>query len=230
MPFAVDIFAVECVCSNPCSIKPLPRRRYADFESIDSRSFVCPRVHIRGGARKNHERDGAQEIRTIGRCLYCQSALCRAQRGGQRGRRRSLRQRRRHADFARKQEWLQLRHHGQKYHVCRCQQHGILRCHDEAPKSARQTWHDLHAARRSGRQQYRSICDKRDGRQSLVVTGPHIMIVGPGSKSLGLPETADADPSRPYMMWPGTPYEHAMIPVAGNTAAKAMAKGEEAKK
>ncbi|SRR5579864_821067 len=71
---------------------------------------------------------------------------------------------------------------------------------------------------------------KKTADNHWVVTGPHIMIVGPGSKSLGLPETADADPSRPYMMWPGTPYEHAMIPVAGNTAAKAMAKGEEAKK
>ncbi len=50
-----------------------------------------------------------------------------------------------------------------------------------------------------------------------VVTGPHIMVVGPGSKALGLAETADADPTKPYMMWAGTPYEHAMIPV---TAAK----------
>jgi hypothetical protein len=24
----------------------------------------------------------------------------------------------------------------------------------------------------------------------------------------------DLDPSKPYMMWAGTPYEHAMIPVA----------------
>ena len=48
-----------------------------------------------------------------------------------------------------------------------------------------------------------------------VVTGPHIMVVGPGAKSLGLPATADADPTKPYMMWTGTPYEHAMIPVGG---------------
>lgn len=48
-----------------------------------------------------------------------------------------------------------------------------------------------------------------------VVTGPHIMIVGPGSKSLGLSEAADADPTKPYMMWANTPYEHAMIPVGG---------------
>jgi hypothetical protein len=47
-----------------------------------------------------------------------------------------------------------------------------------------------------------------------VVTGPHIMVVGPGSKSLGLTEVPDPDPTKPYMMWAGTPYEHAMIPVA----------------
>jgi hypothetical protein len=47
-----------------------------------------------------------------------------------------------------------------------------------------------------------------------IVTGPHIMLFGPASKMLGYPETADADPSKPYMMWVGTPYEHAMIPVA----------------
>jgi hypothetical protein len=48
-----------------------------------------------------------------------------------------------------------------------------------------------------------------------VITGPHIMVVGPGAKSLGLPATADADPTKPYIMWAGTPYEHAMIPVGG---------------
>lgn len=47
-----------------------------------------------------------------------------------------------------------------------------------------------------------------------VVTGPHVMIVGPAAKTLGLGSSADADPSGPYMMWAGTPYEHAMIPVA----------------
>ena len=52
-----------------------------------------------------------------------------------------------------------------------------------------------------------------------IVTGPHIMIVGPGSKSLGLSESADADPGKPYMMWAGTPYEHAMIPVASSKPA-----------
>jgi hypothetical protein len=60
-----------------------------------------------------------------------------------------------------------------------------------------------------------------------VVTGPHIMVTGTASKSLGYPETADADPSKPYMMWAGTPYEHAMVPVGG---AKPMAKTAMAEK
>lgn len=51
-----------------------------------------------------------------------------------------------------------------------------------------------------------------------VVTGPHVMVLGPASKTLGLPSSADADPSGPYMMWSGTPYEHAMIPVASSKA------------
>ena len=29
----------------------------------------------------------------------------------------------------------------------------------------------------------------------------------------GLPEAVDPDPSKPYMMWANTPYEHAMVPV-----------------
>jgi hypothetical protein len=46
-----------------------------------------------------------------------------------------------------------------------------------------------------------------------IKTGPHVMIVGPGAKTLGYPRTADADPTKPYVMWAGTPYEHVMIPV-----------------
>jgi hypothetical protein len=48
-----------------------------------------------------------------------------------------------------------------------------------------------------------------------IVTGPHIMVFGPPSKALGYTEAKDPDPNQPYMMWAGTPYEHAMIPVAG---------------
>lgn len=55
-----------------------------------------------------------------------------------------------------------------------------------------------------------------------VVTGPHIMIVGAAVKDLALPDSADADPTKPYLMWPNTPYAHAMIPVGGG-AAHAMA-------
>jgi hypothetical protein len=47
-----------------------------------------------------------------------------------------------------------------------------------------------------------------------VVTGPHVMIVGAAARSMvGYARTAEADPSRPYVMWPGSPYEHLMIPV-----------------
>jgi hypothetical protein len=47
-----------------------------------------------------------------------------------------------------------------------------------------------------------------------IVTGPHIMVFGPPSRALGYTEASDPDPNEPYMMWAGTPYEHAMIPVA----------------
>jgi len=46
-----------------------------------------------------------------------------------------------------------------------------------------------------------------------IVTGPHLMLFGPASKTLGYTEEKDPDPTKPYMMWAGTPYEHAMIPV-----------------
>jgi hypothetical protein len=47
-----------------------------------------------------------------------------------------------------------------------------------------------------------------------IVTGPHIMVFGPPAKALGYTEAKNPDPNKPYMMWAGTPYEHAMIPVA----------------
>jgi hypothetical protein len=39
------------------------------------------------------------------------------------------------------------------------------------------------------------------------------MILGPAAKTLGYPRSPDADPTKPYVMWAGTPYEHVMIPV-----------------
>jgi hypothetical protein len=44
-----------------------------------------------------------------------------------------------------------------------------------------------------------------------IKTGPHIMIVG--GDTTGYPRTPEPDTSKPYVMWPGTPYEHLMIPV-----------------
>jgi hypothetical protein len=50
-----------------------------------------------------------------------------------------------------------------------------------------------------------------------IMTGAHIMLVGPAAKSMGLPDSPDADPAKPYLMWANTPYAHAMIPVGGTT-------------
>jgi hypothetical protein len=63
---------------------------------------------------------------------------------------------------------------------------------------------------------------KKTADNHWVVTGPHIMITGGAAKTLGLTEDKDPDPTKPYMMWAGTPYEHAMVPVGGT--AKSMAK------
>jgi hypothetical protein len=49
-----------------------------------------------------------------------------------------------------------------------------------------------------------------------IVTGPHIMLFGPATKTLGYTEAKDPDPKLPYIMWAGTPYAHAMIPVGSS--------------
>lgn len=46
-----------------------------------------------------------------------------------------------------------------------------------------------------------------------VKSGPHVMILGPAVKTMGYPMTANPDTSKPYVMWPDTPYAHLMIPV-----------------
>jgi hypothetical protein len=48
-----------------------------------------------------------------------------------------------------------------------------------------------------------------------VQTGPHVMIVGAAAWPMlkGYPREAEADPSKPFVMWPDTPYEHLMLPV-----------------
>lgn len=47
-----------------------------------------------------------------------------------------------------------------------------------------------------------------------VKTGPHVMILGPGVKTMGYPMTPDADPSKPFVMWANTPYAHLMLPIS----------------
>ena len=56
----------------------------------------------------------------------------------------------------------------------------------------------------------------RASHQHWVQTGPHVMIVGPSVKDMpGYSRAADvADATQPYAMFPGTPYEHLMLPVA----------------
>ena len=47
-----------------------------------------------------------------------------------------------------------------------------------------------------------------------IETGSHVMIVGAAAPHMvGYPKDADPDVTKPYVMWPGTPYEHLMIPV-----------------
>ena len=47
-----------------------------------------------------------------------------------------------------------------------------------------------------------------------IDTGPHVMVFNATSAMAGYPSQADEpDPSQPYVMWPGTPYAHLMIPV-----------------
>ena len=55
----------------------------------------------------------------------------------------------------------------------------------------------------------------RTGLNNWIKTGSHVMIVGAEAKSMmqGYPRDPNADPTKPYVMWPGTPYEHLMLPV-----------------
>jgi hypothetical protein len=48
-----------------------------------------------------------------------------------------------------------------------------------------------------------------------IKTGPHVMIVGAEAKAMmqAYPRSPKGDPDKPYVMWPGTPYEHIMLQV-----------------
>jgi hypothetical protein len=56
---------------------------------------------------------------------------------------------------------------------------------------------------------------KPEAGRRWISTGPHMMVVGgPAVNAMaGYPRTPDPDPGKPFMMWIGTPYEHAMIPI-----------------
>jgi len=46
-----------------------------------------------------------------------------------------------------------------------------------------------------------------------VETGPHVMIFNAGDMMSGYPDGTTPDPSMPFVMFPGTPYAHLMLPV-----------------
>ncbi len=47
-----------------------------------------------------------------------------------------------------------------------------------------------------------------------VKTGPHVMIVGKAAQEMAAnyPNKVDADSSHPFVMFPGTKYQHLMLP------------------
>jgi hypothetical protein len=56
--------------------------------------------------------------------------------------------------------------------------------------------------------------DKPTANNHWIKTGPHVMLVGADPSFYAMyPHKADPDTSEPYVMWPGSPYQHLMIPV-----------------
>jgi hypothetical protein len=60
------------------------------------------------------------------------------------------------------------------------------------------------------------FAQKPEADNNWVKTGPHVMVVGAKGMMEGYPRDAKPDTSQPYVMWPGTPYEHLMLPVQLN--------------
>jgi hypothetical protein len=57
---------------------------------------------------------------------------------------------------------------------------------------------------------------QRQTHQHWVQTGPHVMIVGGAAREMlsGYPRDLDVkDATQPFLMYPGKPNEHLMIPV-----------------
>ncbi len=65
---------------------------------------------------------------------------------------------------------------------------------------------------------------KPTGTNHWVWTGPHIMMVGSPVAKMNFPRTLDPDPTKPFIMWAGTPYEHVMIPMSRDYSPLAMGK------
>ena len=63
---------------------------------------------------------------------------------------------------------------------------------------------------------------QRETHQHWVQTGPHVMVVGKAAREMAGLYSRDVDvkdPSQPFVMYPGTPYEHLMLPVQSQQAA-----------
>lgn len=70
----------------------------------------------------------------------------------------------------------------------------------------------LHAVRERQQQRDPYAAGPEEGNH-WVTTGPHVMVLNATGMMAGYPDAADADTAVPYVMWPGTPYAHLMIPV-----------------
>ena len=64
---------------------------------------------------------------------------------------------------------------------------------------------------------------KPDAGNHWVKTGPHVMVVGAEADFYDqYPKKADPDTTVPYVMWPGTPYQHLMAPVDWKSSMAAL--------
>lgn len=55
--------------------------------------------------------------------------------------------------------------------------------------------------------------EKETPTNNWVKTGPHLMVVGVKGMVSDVPHDAKADSTKAFVMWPGTRYEHLMLPV-----------------
>src|SRR4051812_48794212 len=95
---------------------------------------------------------------------------------------------------------------------------GAPMCADKAGMESGKAWMDKAPAPRKlgliymlkgdqGTSNTDPFADKQTSENNWVKTGPHVMIVGSEAKAMLLdyPRDPKADPTKPYVMWPGTP-------------------------